>query len=36
MAPFRKGKPATKSASAKSFDEDAIEDADAVDMEAGS
>lgn len=36
MAPFRKGKSATKSASAKSFDEDAIEDADAVDMEAGS
>lgn len=36
MAPFRKGKPATKSASAKSFDEDAIEDADTVDMEAGS
>ena len=35
MAPFRKGKPATKSASAKSFDEDAIEDADAVDVAAG-
>lgn len=35
MAPFRKGKVKTKSASAKSFDEDAVEDAVAVDTETG-
>lgn len=35
MAPFRKGKAKTKGASAKSFDEDAIEDAEAVDIETG-
>lgn len=35
MAPFRKGKAKAKSASAKSFDEDAIEDAEAVDIETG-
>lgn len=35
MAPFRKGKAKTKGASAKSFDEDAIEDAKAVDIETG-
>ena len=35
MAPFRKGKTKTKGASAKSFDEDAIEDAEAVDIETG-
>lgn len=35
MAPFRKGKAKTKGASAKSFDEDAIEDAEAVDVETG-
>lgn len=35
MAPFRKGKAKTKSASAKSFDEDAIEDVEAVDTETG-
>lgn len=35
MAPFRKGKAKTKGASAKSFDEDAVEDAEAVDTETG-
>lgn len=35
MAPFRKGKTKTKGASAKSFDEDAIENAEAVDIETG-
>lgn len=35
MTPFRKGKAKTKSASAKSFDEDAIEDAQIVDEETG-
>lgn len=35
MAPFRKGKTKTKGASAKSFDEDAIEDAESVDIETG-
>lgn len=35
MTPFRKGKVKTKSASAKSFDEDAIVDAGAVDTETG-
>lgn len=35
MAPFRKGKAKTKSASVKSFDEDAIVDAEAVDTETG-
>lgn len=35
MAPFRKGKAKTKGASAKSFDEDAVEDAEAVDIETG-
>lgn len=35
MAPFRKGKAKAKSASAKSFDEDAIEDAESVDVETG-
>lgn len=35
MAPFRKGKAKTKGASAKSFDEDAVEDAEAVDVETG-
>lgn len=35
MAPFRKNKTKTRSASAKSFDEDSIEEADAVDMETG-
>lgn len=35
MAPFRKGKTKIKGASAKSFDEDAIEDAEAVDIETG-
>lgn len=35
MAPFRKGKTKTKGASAKSFDEDAIEGAEAVDIETG-
>lgn len=35
MAPFRKGKAKSKSASAKSFDEDAIEDAETVDTETG-
>lgn len=35
MAPFRKGKAKTKGASAKSFDEDAVEDAEVVDTETG-
>lgn len=35
MAPFRKGKSKTKGASAKSFDEDAIEEVEAVDVETG-
>lgn len=35
MAPFRKGKAKTKGASAKSFDEDAVEEAEAVDVETG-
>ncbi len=35
MAPFRKGKAKTNSASAKSFDEDAVEDAEVVDTETG-
>lgn len=35
MAPFRKGKAKTKGASAKSFDEDAAEDVEAVDTETG-
>lgn len=35
MAPFRKGKAKTKGASAKSFDEDVVEDAEAVDVETG-
>lgn len=35
MAPFRKGKAKTKGASAKSFDEDAIEEVEAVDVETG-
>lgn len=35
MAPFRKGKAKTKGASAKSFDEDAIEEVEAVDAETG-
>ncbi len=35
MAPFRKNKTKTRSASAKSFDEDSIEEANAVDMETG-
>lgn len=35
MAPFRKGKAKSKSASAKSFDEDAIEEVEAVDVETG-
>lgn len=35
MAPFRKGKAKTKSASAKSFDEDVIEETEAVDVETG-
>ena len=35
MAPFRKGKTKTKGASAKSFDEDAIEEVEAVDVETG-
>lgn len=35
MAPFRKSKAKTKGASAKSFDEDAVEDAEAVDIETG-
>lgn len=35
MAPFRKGKAKTKSASAKSFDEDAVEDAEVIDTETG-
>lgn len=35
MAPFRKGKAKTNGASAKSFDEDAVEDAEAVDTETG-
>ena len=35
MAPFRKGKAKTKVASAKSFDEDVIEETEAVDVETG-
>lgn len=35
MAPFRKGKTKTKGASAKSFDEDAVEEAEVVDVETG-
>ena len=35
MAPFRKGKAKTKGASAKSFDEDAVEEAEVVDVETG-
>ena len=35
MAPFRKGKAKTKGASAKSFDEDVIEEVEAVDVETG-
>ncbi len=35
MAPFRKGKAKTKGASAKSFDEDVIEETEAVDVETG-
>lgn len=35
MAPFRKGKSKSKSASAKSFDEDAVEEVEAVDAETG-
>lgn len=35
MAPFRKGKTKSKSASAKSFDEDAVEEAETVDPETG-
>lgn len=35
MAPFRKGKAKTKSAAAKSFDEDAVEDAEVIDTETG-
>lgn len=35
MAPFRKSKTKTKGASAKSFDEDAVEEVEAVDVEAG-
>lgn len=35
MAPFRKGKAKTKGASAKSFDEDAVEGVEAVDVETG-
>lgn len=35
MAPFRKGKAKSKSASAKSFDEDAIEEVEAVNVETG-
>lgn len=35
MAPFRKGKAKSKSASAKSFDEDAVENAEIVDTETG-
>lgn len=35
MAPFRKGKAKSKSASAKSFDEDAVEEVEAVDVETG-
>lgn len=35
MAPFRKGKSKTKGASAKSFDEDAVEEVEAVDVETG-
>lgn len=35
MAPFRKGKAKTKGASAKSFDEDAVEETEAVDVETG-
>mgnify|MGYP001089837508 CR=1 FL=1 len=35
MAPFRKNKAKTRSASAKSFDEDSIEEVGAVDMETG-
>lgn len=35
MAPFRKSKAKTKGASAKSFDEDAVEEAEAVDVETG-
>ena len=34
MAPFRKSKAKTKGASAKSFDEDAVEEVEAVDVEA--
>lgn len=35
MAPFRKSKAKTKGASAKSFDEDAVEEVEAVDIETG-
>lgn len=35
MAPFRKGKSKTKGASAKSFDEDAVEEAEVVDTATG-
>lgn len=35
MAPFRKGKTKTKGASAKSFDEDAVEEAEVVDVVTG-
>ena len=35
MAPFRKGKAKTKGASAKSFDEDAVEEAEVVDVVTG-
>lgn len=35
MTPFRKGKAKSKSASAKSFDEDAVEEVEAVDVETG-
>lgn len=35
MAPFRKGKAKTKGASAKSFDEDVVEEVEAVDVETG-
>lgn len=35
MAPFRKGKAKSKSASAKSFDEDVVEEVEAVDVETG-
>lgn len=35
MAPLRKSKAKTKGASAKSFDEDTVEDAEAVDVETG-